>query len=134
MSELLGLCLAVWTLLALATLASFCSSFFWRIFGHLFDLLSAATRANLVFALRFLPVGIAFALVGLFLIPSYILDEPRDSGEVVTFKFAIASLIAITGIVIATWRGVQSWKMTKGLQNGWMQDAKPIKIDSVSIP
>src|SRR5258708_6091595 len=101
MYKLLGLCLTFSTLLALATLLSLCSTVFWRLCGRVFDGFSAAGRANLLFWLRFVPIGLAVGLVVIFLIPSDVLDEPRDSGEIVTVKFAIASLVSITGLIIA---------------------------------
>src|SRR5258708_6863349 len=115
MYKLLGLCLTFSTLLALTTLASFASTCFWRLFGRLFDRFSAAARAGLLFGLRFLPIATAFVLVALFLVPSYVIDEPRNSGETVTVKFAIASLISIAGIVIAVWRGARAWTLTRRL-------------------
>ena len=134
MYKLLGLCLTFSTLLALATMLSLCSTLFWRVFGRLFNGLSASARANLLFWLRFVPITASAALVLFFLVPSYVLNEPKDSGEVVTAKFAIASLISIAGLIMAAWRGFESWKLTVGLQKGWMRDATRVTVESVSIP
>ena len=134
MYKLLGLCLTFSTLLALATFLSLCSTLFWRVSGKLFGGLSASARANLVFWLRFVPIAFSVVLVVFFLVPSYVLDEPKDSGEIVTVKFATASLISIAGLILAAWRGFESWKLTVGLQKRWMHDATRVTVESVSIP
>src|SRR5215467_4805436 len=130
MFELLGICLAFSVLLLINTVVSALSTLLWRSFGSLSDRLSAATRARVIFWLRILPVAIAVSLVIFFLIPSYILDEPHNSGEIVGFKFAIASILSLAGIILAVWRGLRSWIVTRKLVRSWIKNSVAVQIDS----
>jgi len=134
MYKLLGICLVFSTLLWMNTLTSVASSLLWRILAPLFEKFSAVAKARLLFWLRVVPVALSFVLVVFFLVPSYIAEEPRDSGEIVSLKLAIAATVSASGIVLAIWRGLRSWLVTRQLLSEWLRGSHQIKVESVSIP
>ncbi|MGH9937511.1 MAG: M48 family metalloprotease, partial [Blastocatellia bacterium] len=134
MFELLGICLTLAALLLLNALAALPASALWRVFRGSAENWSAAARARLIFWLRVYPTIIAVACVGALLLPAYIEHEPRRAVEPVSLKLAILAAISAAGLLLASWRGVVAWAVTRRLINDWMRDAEPVKFDQIPIP
>jgi hypothetical protein len=134
MYELLGICLALAALLTFNAVVSLVAVMLWRSIRRFTNGWSAATRANLLFALRLFPPASALASVLALLIPSYIEYEPRMSGEVVSLKLALIALLSVAGLALALWRGFMAWYVTRRLVSDWLRHAEPVTVRSVPIP
>ncbi len=134
MFELLGICLTLAALLTLNALASLLTSALWRIVrGHAVDW-SAATRAQLLFAMRVFPPIIAIVCVSALLLPAYITHEPRHKVEPVSLKLGALAAISAGGLLLALWRGAMAWVATRRLVNDWLRSAEPVRFDEIPIP
>jgi len=134
MYHLLGVCLALATLLTVNALISLLAAGLWRALERPARQWSAATRARLLFALRTFPPACALAFVAAILIPAYLVHEPRATGEVVSVKLAVLALLSIIGITLALWRGFGAWRATRRLANDWLRHAEPIRLEGLPIP
>jgi beta-lactamase regulating signal transducer with metallopeptidase domain len=134
MYNLLGICLALTLLLAINSIASLAVAALWRSVANPSRKWPAAARARLLFALRMFPTTAAFVAVALFFIPSYLSYEPTRTGEVVTVKLGLLSILSAVAILLVIWRLVTSWNATHRLVANWRRHAKTIEIEGVSIP
>lgn len=126
MYEFLGLCLALATLLACHSLASFGASLLWRGLAKRVDQWPAAARARLLFTLRLFPAVLALLVVLLILAPAYTTHEPRHSVEPVSLKLAALAILSATGLLLAGWRGAATWMATRRLLRDWLKQAEPL--------
>lgn len=134
MYELLAICLTLTALLALNTMASLAAAMVWRgLKGRAQDW-SAASRVRLLFALRVLPPLAALICAAFFILPSYLIYEPHETGETVSLKLAALPLLSAAGLVLAAWRGLMTWRATRRLTANWMWQAEPISLNNVAIP
>ena len=101
---------------------------------HIQPTWSARRRANFIFALRVFPFVSALFLVSFFLIPAYIIFEPRSTKETVGIMQACVSLVSVAGILTAVYRLLRTRRATRKLVCNWLRDAEPIAIDGVSVP
>ncbi|HYN86054.1 MAG TPA: M48 family metalloprotease [Pyrinomonadaceae bacterium] len=133
--ELLGITLALAALLTLNAVVTLAASALWRFFLARRTLRwPAAARANLVFALRALPLLTASACVVALLIPAYVIHEPRHTDEEIsTTLIALAALSAV-GIALAVVRGVSAWAATRRLVRDWLRHAEPVALPGVGVP
>lgn len=134
MYNLLGICLALAALLSMSALASLAAVWLWHALARLARRWRPATRAQLLFALRTLPVASACLVVFALLVPSYIAFEPKPTGETVSLKLAALALLSVVGIALALWRGMAAWRATRRLVRDWMRHAEPYTIEGVPIP
>lgn len=134
MYELLGLSLALASLLALNTVASLATSLLWRGLAPALRDWPAAARARLLFMLRVLPVALALMLVGLVLLPAYIANEPRHSVEAISFKLACLALLSAAGLCLALWRGIAAWLATRRLTRNWLDHAEALPQQAFGLP
>jgi Zn-dependent protease with chaperone function len=134
MYEMLGICLVLAALLTLNALASLLAAGLWRALGVWTRSWAAPVRAATVFALRIIPAAVALMCVVTLLIPSYLKYEPYSTGEGISLKLGLISLVSAVGLVLACWRGIASWRATRSLMREWMREAVPVRIASVNIP
>ncbi len=134
MYELLGLCLTLTALLTLNTLASLAAAIVWRGLKQRAQGWSAISRVRLLFALRVFPPLAALIGVAAFILPSYLIYEPHQTGETVNLKLAALPLLSAAGIVLAVWRGLMTWRATRRLTINWLRQAEPISLNNVAIP
>jgi beta-lactamase regulating signal transducer with metallopeptidase domain len=134
MYNLLGICLALTLLLAINSIASLAVAALWRSVASPSLKWPAAARARLLFGLRVFPTMEALVAVALLFIPSYLSYEPTRTGEVVTAKLGLLSILSAVAILLIIWRLVTSWHATHRLVANWRRHAKTIKIEGVSIP
>ena len=131
---LLGICLVFAFLLTLNLFASVSASIVWRAVSKPAKNLASRKQEQIIFALRVFPVGAALIFVLAFLLPAYVLFEPRTSGEVVSVKLALISLASLLGIGIASFRVVRTLMVTRRLTANWLKHSEPIALDDVNIP
>jgi Zn-dependent protease with chaperone function len=133
MFELLGLALLLAALLTFNSIASLVIAGLWRVAGRMTDNWTGAARARLLFLLRVLPALIAFLIVSLLLVPSYLAYEPRHTSESVSFKLGLLALVSATGIAVSIYRGIATHRATRNLTSDWLRQGKPIKIPGIDI-
>lgn len=133
MFELLGLSLLLAALLTFNSLASLVVAGLWRLAGPLTDGWTGASRARCLFALRILPSVLAFLVVALLLVPSYLAYEPRHSGENVSFKLALLAFFSAAGIAVSIYRGIATNRATVRLTADWLRQGKPVQIAGIDI-
>lgn len=134
MYNLLGISLFFAFFFILNLLASAAAATAWRVFSSKINSRSAGRRVQIIFAFRILPTIFAFVFVAAFLIPSYLLFEPRSSEEIVSFKIALLTLLSAVGVGIALYRVVGAWWTTRRLIKNWLRLSEQIAVENVSIP
>ncbi len=134
MYETLGVCLGLAALLVINALVSALIAMLWRVSARFADSWSAIARAQTLFALRTLPAAASLIFVTLFLLPSYLIYEPRATAEIISLQIVLLALVSLLGLVIAMWRGFAAWYATRRLVAEWMQYAEPVRLTNVSIP
>jgi Zn-dependent protease with chaperone function len=134
MFELLGVSLALATMLSLNALAASLASALWRVVRALAENWPAEARARLLFALRVFPSIIAAVCVVALLMPAYVAHEPRHAVEPVSLKLGVLAMFSSAGLVLALWRGVAAWIATRRLIKNWLRVAEPVRLDQIRIP
>jgi Zn-dependent protease with chaperone function len=132
MFELLGLCLFLAALLTLNTLLASGVTLLWRRLAA--RSWRPATKARLIFTLRVAPVLLSLGLALAVVLPAYLLHEPRHNVEPVSFKLAILTALALLGVLLALWRGVRAWWVTRRLVQNWLQHATRIELAALPLP
>lgn len=128
----ISLCLAA--LFAFNWLASAAAVVFWRVISARAKNWSAIQRAKIIFGFRVFPVIGALIFVFAFLLPGYLLFEPYNTKEVVTYKLALPALLSVIGIALAFLRvGGKLWK-TRRVVSVWLARAEKISVPNVAIP
>ena len=131
---LLGICLALAALLIVNALASVLATTAWQFSSRPTKNWSAATRAGFIFILRTFPATAALLTVAIFLIPSYLAFEPRQTGETVSVKLGLLALFSAVGIALAVWRGIATWLATKKLTDDWLTNAEIVRLEILPLP
>ncbi|MCI0337285.1 MAG: M56 family metallopeptidase [Acidobacteria bacterium] len=134
MFELLGISLALAAFLIIDAVASLITTVIWHAIEERVQHWSAAARSQLILTLRISPAIMAMTFVIAFLLPAYLIYEPRLTAEKVSFKLAVIAIISAAGLLFAAWRWLSAWRTTRSLINYWLQTAEPIRLDRVSIP
>jgi len=132
--ELLGICLVLTALLAVNALISFLLTALWRLGQRPLRILSARSRAEILFGMRVIPPALSLISVGLLLIPAYIEYEPHVTSEIVSTKLATLALLSAAGLVFALLRAYRSWAATRSLLRSWLRVAERIDIGNLPIP
>jgi Zn-dependent protease with chaperone function len=81
-----------------------------------------------------MPILVSLVTIFGFILPSFLLFEPRKSGETVTLKLAVVIAVAAFGLVAAAFRIFGSWWQTRRLVAEWTRKAEPLDLEGVSIP
>lgn len=131
---LLGVSLKLAFLLIVNMAAALLASGIWSVAQGPIRTLSARTQASIIFFLRVAPVAAALIFVFAFVVPAYILYEPEDSGEVVSFKLAIIAGLSTIAVVVASYRVLRTWIATNDLARSWMAGSERIEINGVNVP
>lgn len=134
MYEWLGICLALAALLTLNAVASLLASGLWRLLQSCAKLWPAKTQAHILFALRVFPGLTAVVFVLALLLPAYLAHEPRQKAEEVSFKLGVLALISAIGLLLAIWRGLAAWIVTRNLVNNWLSKSSPVNLPQTSVP
>jgi Zn-dependent protease with chaperone function len=135
MYALLGLCLALATLLTVNALAACAVVGLWRgLLARATRNWSAGARAQILFALRLAPFAFALLFVAALIVPSYLRYEPEATAEAVSLKLAAFAALSIIGLALALWRGLMAWLTTRRLIADWLRHAEPITLPNVALP
>lgn len=131
---LLGIALILAFLLIVNMAAATLASGLWRLISRPIRSLSVSSGAQIIFALRIGPVAAALVFIFAFVVPSYLLLEPQESGEVVSSKLALIALVSSVGVGIALYRVFKTWLVTRQMALNWQKSAVRITIDGVDVP
>lgn len=134
MYALLCICLTLSALLAFNALASALAGIVWHALAARVQGWDAGARARLLFALRVTPLAAAAALAFALIVPAYLLHEPANSGESVGVKLLILTCLSAAGVLLATWRVVRTWVVTRRLTRDWMRHAEPFEVEGATVP
>src|ERR1700682_1082695 len=130
---LLGISILLASLLMVNSLASLSMAGLWRIAARFTSDWSAEARARTVFHLRVGPAALSMLLAVLFLIPAYLVYEPRATHEKISLKLAALALISLVGIGLALFRGLAAWRATQRLTADWKAHGKPVQLDGIGV-
>src|SRR2546425_658645 len=98
MYELLGISLALATLLTVNAVASLGAAGLWRLIERPMRRCSARTRADLLFAMRVGPPALAVMSVAALLAPSSLAYEPYSTNETVSKKLYALAIVSALGV------------------------------------
>src|SRR5205085_12671322 len=131
---LIGISLLFTFLLAVGLTAAGILSIAWRVLGIQLEAVRPRSRANIIFGLRVLPLVSAITVGLAFVVPSFLMFEPSNSGEKISLKLGVIIVIAAFGFAAAFYRVLGSWWRTHRLVADWSQRATPLNVGNVSIP
>jgi Zn-dependent protease with chaperone function len=131
---LLGICIVLAVMLALNSIASLLASLLWRALKRRARRWSAATQASVLCLLRTLPLVAGITIVALLFAPAYLAHEPRTNHEEITLNLSLVALFSALGVVLATVRGIVTWRATAGLKANWLRNAEEISLPGITIP
>lgn len=106
----------------------------WSLIRRPAERLGKKTRADVIFAFRVLPLAVAIALTFALLIPSFLIFEPHESGESVSWKLAALVAVSMIGIGAAGSRIFGSWWRTRRLTAEWLRSARPFELEGFYLP
>lgn len=97
-------------------------------------LLAPISRANLLFALRVLPLFIAALFTLGFALPAFLRFEPRSSGEAITWHLLVLAALGAVLLAAISLRALTVLRATSRAQRLWLSNAQPMKITDVLLP
>jgi Zn-dependent protease with chaperone function len=128
----ISLCLAVMFLvLAGASLLSLAGL---RLVLRMAGPMRPSAKANLLFAARLLPLGLACTVTFGLVLPAFLEFEPYSTGEGMGLRLlALAALgaLALFGMVV---RGVNILQATREAQQGWCEHAQQLTVPGIEVP
>lgn len=134
MFEFLGISLALAALLTFNAIASLLTALLWRAIRRRTVGWKSGSRAQLLFVLRVFPSVISVICVAALLLPAYIVHEPREGAETVSFKLGFLAAISAIGIALAIWRGAAAWVVTRRLIKNWLRHSERIELEQINLP
>lgn len=130
----LGTTLVLALLLAINATATMAAAGLGHLSKRLLRKCSARTRAEILFVMRIGPPVIAIVALVAFMIPSYLIYEPHETEEFVSWKLGTLAALSAVGVALAIWRGVRSWLATRSLLKQWLATSTPIQLDAIAAP
>ncbi len=93
-----------------------------------------ATAANAFFAVRLLPLGLAFLITLGFALPAFVAFEPHSTKETMGLRLA---LLAFPGAFLLLAMAVRGWgilRATRSAQQAWRRRSQPMSLPGVNVP
>ena len=131
---LIGISLVFAYLYAMNVGASLVSAAAWELAAKYTRRLSRRGRADLLFLLRVMPLAAALVLSLALLVPSFLLFEPHESDEIVSYKLGIVVAISLLGVTAAGGRIFASWWRTRRLTAAWLNEAEAFELPGSGLP
>jgi Zn-dependent protease with chaperone function len=131
---LLGISLMLALLLVINLLVSMSATIAWHVLAPATKNWTARRRAQAIFGLRVFPFIATLIFVFAFLLPAYLLFEPRSSGETVGIELGLLAFVSVIGVGVAACRVLGTWWRTRRLAANWLAHGELISIDNVEIP
>ena len=95
---------------------------------------SARTRAEILFVMRIGPPVLAIIAIAAFMIPSYLIYEPHQTDESVSWKLGLLAGLSAVGVGLAISRGIRTWLATRSLLKEWLANSTRIELNAISVP
>jgi Zn-dependent protease with chaperone function len=130
---LVAISLVFTVLLGLGLALSVVSAAVWRLSAAKLDSISSSARAAVLFWLRVLPLAVSIAVALLFVLPAFLLYEPHEPEETVSWKLAAVIAIAVFGVATASFRVFASWWRTRRLITEWQEHSEPLSLAGVTV-
>ena len=92
------------------------------------------TRANLLFAWRMLPLGLACAVTFGLALPAFLEFEPSSTKEGMGFRLDALALLGALVLLVMAMRAVNILRATRKAQQGWRGRSDRIKIETMRTP
>jgi Zn-dependent protease with chaperone function len=128
----IALCLAV-LFLVLASASLLCMAGF-RLLLRLFRSMAPGAKANLLFAARLLPLGLACVVTFGLALPAFLRFEPHSTKEGMGLRLlALAALGALMLLAMAV-RGVTILRATRKAQRAWRERSGKITVEGMTVP
>jgi len=134
MYYLLGISIALASLLIINLTVAVIVSLTWRAMSGLAEGASLGTRARLIFGLRVLPISVAAVAVFAFIVPGYLVHERTNSGEIVSNELALLGIVSAISILIAIGRVLRNGLATRRLMREWLRNSTEMEIAGISVP
>lgn len=134
MRQLLGISLVLTLLLTINATATMITAGLGHVCRPLLRRCSARTRAEILFVMRIGPPVIAIVAILAFMVPSFLMYEPHDTDEYVSWKLGALAALSAVGVAFATLRGIRSWLATRSLLKQWLESATPINLNEIDVP
>ena len=134
MRQLLGISLVLTLLLTINATATMITAGLGHVCRPLLRRCSARTRAEILFVMRIGPPVIAIVAILAFMVPSFLMYEPQDTDEYVSWKLGTLAALSAVGVAFATFRGIRSWLATRSLMKQWLTSATPINLNEINVP
>ena len=126
------LCLAV-LFIVLAGTAIFCAAGFLLV-RRAFAALRPQISANLLFALRTLPVLLALLVTLGFALPSFMEFEPHATRELIGFRLLLLAIPGGSLIVVIAMRTARIFMSTRRAEREWRSAAVPLQMRHGRVP
>jgi Zn-dependent protease with chaperone function len=128
----IALCLAA-MFLVLAGMSMLCL-WSWR-FLRLLVLSSApSTAANLLFAIRVLPLLLAFLVTFGLALPAFVKFEPRSTSEMMSLRLLVLAAFGAFALLAMGIRVVKIVRATTAVQEQWRRRSKKLHVEGMNIP
>ena len=134
MYTFLGITLVLALLLTINATATMTAAGFGRLCKPLLRKCSARTCAEILFVMRIGPPVLAIVAIVAFMIPSYLIYEPRQTDESVSWKLGLLAGLSAVGVGLAIWRGIRTWLATRSLLKEWMDNSTRLELEAISVP
>jgi Zn-dependent protease with chaperone function len=97
-------------------------------------LLAPISRANLLFALRVLPLFLAVLFTVGFALPAFLRFEPRSSGEAMSWHLPVLAALGAVALSAIVVRALTVLRATSRAQRQWLANARLMKLEGVPLP
>jgi Zn-dependent protease with chaperone function len=134
MYGVLGACMALMGFLAVNGLGTFATALAYRAFGKKLESWPASFRGQFLFIFRVAPTLAAVFCIGALFVPSYLANEPHETGETVTVKIGLLTAASLAMIGRALWRALSTCRATRRLASQWLRHARPVIHEGLRIP
>src|SRR3954451_4106155 len=131
---LIGISLVFAYLYAVNISGSLLTAAAWKMCSRFTMRMSRRGRADLLFILRVMPLAAAAVMSFALLIPSFLLFEPHESNETISYKLALVVGVSILGMLAAGSRIFASWWRTRRLTAKWLRNAEPLELPGSHLP
>lgn len=128
----IALCLAV-LFIVLAAASVLCLPAV-KLFRHRAGAIAPAHSANLLFAIRMLPLALASLVTVGFVLPAFVEFEPVTTGESMSLRLAALAMAGALVLIAMVVRGVRILRATRLAQNQWLANSQLLHLPGTPFP
>src|SRR5437016_9182377 len=128
----IALCLAV--LFMVMTSASLVCMGCLRLLRPLLRQAAPRLSANLLFAIRTLPLLLAFLVTFGFVLPAFLKFEPRSTRELMSWPLICLAVLGACALLVIGTRGLRLISATRQVQRQWRLAATKLQVPGIDVP